>query len=89
MDQTERAELRGRMRTARSAIELLYSPAAVSAAKMTNDLLYTTRPGESVEQKQAAEDAFRRAVLALRAEVNPERNPNKGRSQSAAPGSTT
>jgi hypothetical protein len=72
MDPLERSELRGKMRSARSAIELLCSPATVAAAKLVNDSLYVTRPTESVEQREATEDAFRQAVHALRAEVNLE-----------------
>ncbi|BBH67394.1 hypothetical protein ACTI_40790 [Actinoplanes sp. OR16] len=75
MDQDERNELRGRMRTARSAIELLFAPATVAAVKLVNDLLYLTRPGESAAQKEQSEDAFRQVVLALRAEVNLEPQP--------------
>jgi len=75
MDAVERGELRGKMRSARSAIELLCSPETVAAAKLVNDSLYTTGPKESAEQKEATEDAFRQAVSALRAEVNLEAPP--------------
>ena len=81
MDQVERNELRGKMRTARSGIELLCSPGTVRAAKLVNDSLYITRPGEPTAQKTASEAAFRQAVLALRAEVNSEPNPSKGSNQ--------
>jgi hypothetical protein len=85
MDPVERNELRGKMRSARSAIELLCSPATVAAAKLVNDFLYTTQPGESAEQTTASEAAFRQVVLALRAEVNSEPNPNKGRREPRRP----
>ena len=88
MDPLERNELRGKMRTARSGIELLCSPGTVTAAKLINDSLYITRPGEPAAQTAASEAAFRQAVLALRAEVNSEPNPNEGSNRKVQAGQT-
>jgi hypothetical protein len=82
MDQTERSELRGRMRYARSAIELLYPSEAIAAVRKINDGLYDTRPGETKEKRKATEEAFQMAVSALRGglDVPPSaRSPDGGR----------
>ncbi|MBM2622246.1 hypothetical protein JIG36_42760 [Actinoplanes sp. LDG1-06] len=71
MNQDEREDLRARMRTARTAIELLCSPTAVAAARTVNDLLYQTTPGEPADHRQTTEAAFQATVEALRAELTP------------------
>ena len=69
MDQEERNELRGRMRNARSSIELLCSAETVAAAKKVTELLYITGPNETAERTAAAEAAFAAVVRALRSEI--------------------